>query len=137
MEYFIGWLACVLVGALIGKYKGRVDSGIVWSALLGPIGWLFVALMEDLRAKCPHCLGVVVEGARKCMHCGEDLLVFSWKASEHAAAPASPVAPPPPLPKRVPDSTIPCPLCGERLEISTLKRGENYCPYCHEKFVGE
>jgi hypothetical protein len=59
MEYFIGWVLCVLIGALIGKYKGRVDSGVIWSALLGPIGWLIVALQQDLRQKCPECGGEV------------------------------------------------------------------------------
>ena len=70
MEYFIGWVLSVLIGALIGKYKGRVDSGVIWSALLGPIGWLIVALQNDLRQKCPECGGVVVPGARKCKNYG-------------------------------------------------------------------
>jgi hypothetical protein len=32
---------------------------------------------------------------------------------------------------------IPCPLCGQQLQVSTLKRGENWCPYCSEKFIAE
>jgi hypothetical protein len=69
--YFIGWLIFqTLVGALIGKFKGRVDSGVFWSFFLGPIGWLIVALMTDLRQKCPECRGAVIPGARKCKNCG-------------------------------------------------------------------
>jgi len=59
-------------------------------------------------------------------------------------APAAPTAVvPSPVPQpRVPgnttdDLTIPCPLCGQRLMISTVKQGENYCPHCSEKFVAE
>ena len=66
-------LFSVLVGALIGKHKGRIASGFVWSLLLGPLGWLIVALMKDLRPKCSECGGVVVSGARKCKNCGATL----------------------------------------------------------------
>jgi predicted RNA-binding Zn-ribbon protein involved in translation (DUF1610 family) len=70
MEFFVFWVLCIVVGALIGKRKGRADSGAIWSALLGPIGWLIVALQEDLGQKCPECGGTVVPGARKCKNCG-------------------------------------------------------------------
>ncbi len=61
--YIIGWLIFqTLVGAVIGKSRGRLGSGVFWSFLLGPIGWLIVALMSDLRPKCPECGGVVVPG---------------------------------------------------------------------------
>ena len=74
MEYLIVWgVLCVLIGALIGKAKGRIDSGIIWSLMLGPIGWLIVALQQDLRQKCPECRGVVFPGARKCNGCGSDI----------------------------------------------------------------
>ena len=53
MEYFVAWIACVLIGALIGKYKGRADSGVLWSALLGPIGWIIVALMGGSPSEVP------------------------------------------------------------------------------------
>ena len=35
----------VVIGALIGWWRGRVVEGIVWAALLGPIGW-FVPLFR-------------------------------------------------------------------------------------------
>lgn len=40
-------------------------------------------------------------------------------------------------PKTVAESSIPCPLCGKQLNLSTLKQGENWCPYCFEKFIAE
>src|SRR6266403_2493019 len=108
MEYFIGWIACILVGALIGKYRGRLDSGVIWAALLGPIGWLVVALMEDMRPKCIECGGVVVQGARKCLHCG------------------SPI-------ERMFD--VHCPACGERGQLRESRMGEEIeCPRCKRVF---
>lgn len=35
-------LAFIAVGALIGWWRGRIMEGIVWSAVLGPIGWIVV-----------------------------------------------------------------------------------------------
>lgn len=35
-------LLFVLVGALLGWWRGRLVEGIVWAALLGPLGWLAV-----------------------------------------------------------------------------------------------
>jgi hypothetical protein len=108
MEFFIGWIACVLVGALIGKYRGRTDSGVILAALLGPIGWLAVALMDDKRPKCIECGGVVVEGARKCLHCGSAI-------------------------ERMFD--IRCPACGERGKVREACMSEQIeCPKCRTVF---
>ncbi|MEO7916368.1 MAG: hypothetical protein ABIR16_01895 [Dokdonella sp.] len=38
----------IAVGALIGWRKGRLKAGIIWSAVLGPLGWLVVVLMSPL-----------------------------------------------------------------------------------------
>jgi hypothetical protein len=136
MEWFAAtWIFCILVGALIGKVKGRVDSGVIWSALFGPIGWVAVALMGDLRPKCPHCRGTVVEGARKCMHCGEELFARSAPPVMPAAAPIQAVRSP--APAAIGSDHIACPLCGQLISISTLKPGDNYCPHCFERFVAE
>jgi uncharacterized membrane protein YeaQ/YmgE (transglycosylase-associated protein family) len=59
-----------LVGALAGRVRGRVGFGAVLGLLAGPIGWLIVLVMADARARCGECGGVVMAGARKCMHCG-------------------------------------------------------------------
>jgi len=32
----------VAVGALLGWWRGRTVEGIVWAAVLGPIGWIIV-----------------------------------------------------------------------------------------------
>ncbi|TAL87408.1 MAG: hypothetical protein EPN74_01710 [Rhodanobacter sp.] len=37
-------LLFVVVGALLGWWRGRLLEGIVWSWVLGPIGWLVVLL---------------------------------------------------------------------------------------------
>lgn len=41
-------VAFVVVGAAVGWFRGRVVEGIVWSATLGPIGWI-VILMKPVR----------------------------------------------------------------------------------------
>ena len=116
-----------LVGGLIGEHKGRPGAGFLFGVLLGLIGWLIIAVGPDIKAKqaalhakkCPACMGSVPDGARKCMHCGEDLVVK-----------------PAPRPVTV-GSHIPCPLCGQRIKASTLKQGENWCTFCYEKFILE
>lgn len=42
--YALYFAIVVLVGALIGKAKGRMGAAIFFSLLLGPIGWLIIAL---------------------------------------------------------------------------------------------
>lgn len=37
-------VAFVVVGALIGWWRGRLLEGIVWAAVLGPVGWIVVLL---------------------------------------------------------------------------------------------
>lgn len=64
-----------LVGAAVGQRKGRAGAGFFFGLLLGPIGWLIVALGPDLAPArlCSACKGKVPDGATKCMHCGSDL----------------------------------------------------------------
>lgn len=64
---------CVLGGWLIGWIKGRVVAGIVWGALLGPIGWLIVALSKSRLPICPECGKGNPDNARACRHCGVNL----------------------------------------------------------------
>ena len=129
------------IGRSIGERKGRPEAGFIFGALLGPLGILIIAVGPDVKAeqaalrakKCPACKGSVPDDARKCMHCGEDLTV------QLAPAPVPvPKPPKPPTPKELADgSHIPCPLCGQRLRVSTLKQGENWCICCFEKFIVE
>jgi ribosomal protein S27AE len=84
----LGTSVWVLIDAKkIGVKAGPV-SGLVSE---GPAGWFFSCLLlwiiafpyyltvrdqlGQTRKKCPQCLGVVLDGARKCMHCGGDLAV--------------------------------------------------------------
>ena len=67
------WVIGAVVGGLIGKGKGRTGAGAMWGLLFGPIGWLIILLVPDVRPKCPACGGAVVKGATKCMHCASEI----------------------------------------------------------------
>ena len=72
--YVIGWIVVnALIGGAIGQTKNRVVAGVVFGVLLGPIGWLLVAVGPNLGRKCQECGGVVEKGVRKCKHCGSSL----------------------------------------------------------------
>jgi hypothetical protein len=60
-------------GAWIGWIKGRVVAGVVWAAVLGPIGWIVVALGKSKLPLCPECGKGNHAGAKSCRHCGVDL----------------------------------------------------------------
>jgi hypothetical protein len=111
LDYFVVWIVfCVLVGALIGKHRGRAGSGVIWGGLLGPVGWLIVALMEDMRPKCTQCGGVIVEGARKCLHCGSLLSTIG----------------------------VVCPACGQAGEVPESLSGQRIeCRVCKKTFTAK
>jgi hypothetical protein len=70
MIYVYCWILSAVIGGMIGHSKGRAGVGAIWGLLLGPLGWFFAALDKDERTKCSECFGVIVPGARKCIHCG-------------------------------------------------------------------
>jgi hypothetical protein len=37
-------VAFVAVGALLGWWRGRLWEGVVWGAVLGPVGWVVILL---------------------------------------------------------------------------------------------
>jgi hypothetical protein len=73
IDLFIVMLVGGLVGALIGRSRGRLVDGLGWGIILGPIGWLIVALLKDKRPKCSLCGGVVNPGVSRCCHCGGEI----------------------------------------------------------------
>ncbi|MBO9662788.1 zinc ribbon domain-containing protein [Dokdonella sp.] len=66
-------VACAVIGALIGKAKGRWLAGLLWGAALGPIGWLIVALSKSGFVECPDCGQPNAPSAKVCRHCGVDV----------------------------------------------------------------
>lgn len=66
-------LFCAVVGALIGKAKGRWLAGLLWGAALGPLGWLIVALSRSGFVECVECGRPNAPAAKVCRHCGVDL----------------------------------------------------------------
>jgi hypothetical protein len=73
----LGLLLSGLIGAAIAQAKkSNLVAGFVISVLLGPIGWLLVALSGPDRGKirsCPACLKDVPIAATACSGCGRDL----------------------------------------------------------------
>lgn len=67
-----------LVGLAIGNGKGRPTAGLIWGFVLGPIGWLIVAVspaaMAHKAKPCPYCLGAVPLNQSVCAHCSHPLL---------------------------------------------------------------
>ena len=70
-----GWLLvltliCAVIGALIGRSKGRWLAGFVWGAALGPIGWIVVAVSKREPRLCPECGRKNPPDAKVCHSCG-------------------------------------------------------------------
>lgn len=40
-ELVLWQIAFVVVGALLGYWRGRLKAGVIGSLVLGPIGWIF------------------------------------------------------------------------------------------------
>ena len=70
---FLALVVNPVVGYFIGKSKGRATGGVLLGFLVGPLGWLLVAVGPDRRPKCPLCKGAVEAGATKCKNCGGNL----------------------------------------------------------------
>ncbi|HEY0178149.1 MAG TPA: hypothetical protein VGC30_00770 [Dokdonella sp.] len=66
-------LACALVGLFVGIAKGRWLAGLLWGAMLGPIGWIVVALSKSGFVECPDCGRRNAPSAKACRHCGVNL----------------------------------------------------------------
>jgi hypothetical protein len=71
------WLLMGVVGCALGSCRQRAFDGFILGVLLGPIGWVLILLLDHRGRKCPACLGVVPQQARRCQHCGDELPVLA------------------------------------------------------------
>ncbi len=125
-DLVIGALFSALIGSLIGGTKGRSGAGAVLGLLIGPIGWLLVAVGKDRRPKCPECGGVIVPGARRCKNCGASLVAepTARRAQPHITF----------RKKSASAETVACPHCVQPILKSSLVVGHNTCPSCAQVF---
>jgi hypothetical protein len=80
LTVLIFWLPINLViGAALGKTKGRIGAGMFLSALLGPIGWLVILIGPDYRRKCPFCAETIKPEAIVCPHCQREVSVEGYR----------------------------------------------------------
>ncbi len=77
----VAGLPCALIGLLIAHLvNGRTGAGFWLGFCLGPLGWIIVCFLRDLRPKMPtrsiHAapLESVAGGEHFCMPCGVDAL---------------------------------------------------------------
>lgn len=88
--FCVGFIFFGAIGVLIGQRKGRPLAGMVWGMLLGPFGWLLMALLPHSgaakRRACPHCGGVVALEQTRCNHCGNAIRWYQGKAFKPSRA---------------------------------------------------
>ena len=110
----------IVLGA-IGDHIACVHNGRRWAGFwfgfcFGPIGWIILMFLKDLRNLCPMCKGSCPQGARKCMYCGESL-----ETAPAASASVQKIV----IGKK--RKNIPCPMCGR-----ALPQGSRKCIHCGE-----
>ena len=63
-----------VIGGAIGHAKGGKEVlGFVAGLILGPIGWLFIAILPTENRTCPDCKEAIKKDAAVCKHCGRRL----------------------------------------------------------------
>jgi hypothetical protein len=98
-------LCTVAIGAVAGAALNRPWTGGILSLVLGPLGWFVVLLFKRADG----------DAASK---------TTTPPATKPSSAPV----------RRAPVSTTPCPECGRAIRDSSLKRGNNTCPWCGSTF---
>jgi hypothetical protein len=70
------WVGCIILGGMIGKRKGDVIRGLVWTTLIGPIGLIVVLASPTSNSSARHCSSADPEGGGE--HVGQrpDVAVF-------------------------------------------------------------
>jgi hypothetical protein len=98
------------IGVLIGQGKGRSWLGFWLGFLIGPIGWIIVAVIEPSQS----------ERERRTQRA--ELVALR---GQHRASPPQPLASPP-----APSDSKQCPMCAE-----TVLLGAKICRYCRHDFA--
>ena len=70
--FFILWIFCGVIAAMIGARKGEGCMGFVIGFLFGPFGILFALLSKGNRTSCPYCRELIHHNATVCPHCHRD-----------------------------------------------------------------
>lgn len=75
MELLVLWAIFGVVGAWIGERRGgRGGMGCLAGILLGPIGWLIMAVTGPDKLPCPHCRERIHEAATVCPKCQREVV---------------------------------------------------------------
>lgn len=69
---FVFWLACGVIGAIIGSRKGQGCAGALLSLILGPVGVTIVAVSSGNRKPCRFCRELIDPKAIVCPRCQRD-----------------------------------------------------------------
>jgi len=94
----IGWaLVGGGIGAAIGSKKGVAVGGFFLGALLGPLGWLIMAVTKGNRINCPSCRELIDPAAVICPKCHSNFTKTTQTPARHNSRPTiDEFVPPPP-----------------------------------------